>query len=532
MSSATEERIHQFLLNPRHYSDHPEDIDYRETHISRVYLSRHYVYKLKKNLSLDFIDYGSLEARRQACEAEITLNRRLAGDVYVRTCPLYQKPSGEITWDESQADGGPVEWIVQMQRLPDEKMLDHMLAAGEMPSDEQIETLCQRLRTFYQEHRYSSFDQSQWHTQEIKHAMDNFADLKSLIPESRDLILTIEARQRDFLLLDQERLKRRAACGYICDGHGDLKPEHICFIDPPVVYDCIEFDQNYRLNDVLDELSFLALECEFLGYPDLGERLLQKTLEPGAYDQTCDYFYRSYRACVRTKVEALKLQNATDDDKRLAHQRAIDRYISLGLHYALKINPPRLIAVGGLMGSGKTTLAQQLTETLAAEHIESDRTRQQLFDQPNHDSPKAFGKGRYSDANKQKVYATMYEQTNALLQEGRTVIFDASLIKEATREDLRKIASKAGATFHQLWCECPPELAQSRIRQRDEQGYSPSEARPELYTKQAETFERWQDEEAPLTIPTDGTPEDALAKALASIRQQPLQPIEDNSLPG
>jgi len=505
--------IDQFLMNPRNHSDSQQDIELVETHISKVYLGRDEVFKRKKQLKLPFLDYQSLENRYQACLDEINLNRRLAPQTYLGILALYDTPSG-IAWQASSELDPVIDWLVHMQRLPQEQMLDQRLRRELPPEPVEQARLVNILADFYQQQRLGSENvdlvADKWLLNLWQHCHQNMEELKSIFPDNEERIQKIESRQKDWLFFHEKWFLDRLKQGLICDGHGDLKPEHICMIVPPVIYDCVEFDKTYRTNDILDELSFLALECEFLGYADLGTSILKNVIARFSNDLAGGSFYRSYRACVRSKIEALKARSSFNTSHTTKqHERAAQGYFELADYYADRLDSPQLLIIGGLMGSGKTSLARALSQILGAAHLESDRVRQEVFPDA-HDEHVSFGTGLYQVESRQEVYRRLARQCQDILQRGQTVIVDASFTSRENRLLFQKLAKDLDTPFHSLWCNCPPQLAKARISQRRKAERTASHARTDLYDQQQAGLDPFEPDEGPIILDTSREIQDSL----------------------
>ncbi|MFW7379901.1 MAG: AAA family ATPase [Oligoflexus sp.] len=483
-----QDSIDKFLLNPQNYQDPPEQVKLIETHISKVYLCRSEVFKRKKALHLEFLDYHRLDQRYKACQDEVTLNRRLAPQTYLGVLPLYQTATG-IAWQADSPENKICEWLVHMQRLPQEHMLDERLRHQRKPDETELANLIQVLCRFYEAVRLPDLALDSWLDDYWQHCHQNELDinLAALSAEEKQSLSAISSRQKDFLFFHRDWFAGRLQKHLICDGHGDLKPEHVCLTKPPAIYDCVEFDRRYRSNDILDEMSFFALECEVLGYPEIGHRVLRGVMDEFDSDLLGLHFYRSYRAMVRAKVEGLKLQTA-EPSEVLDKAKIVSTYMQLAARDAQQLDQPRLIMIGGLMGSGKTSLARKLAQRLGAVHLESDRVRQDIFSQ-HEDTQAAFGQGLYTREQRQRVYLAMAQLSQASLQQGQTVIADASFTLAENRQILQDLAQKLHLRCEFIWCDCPAELAKQRIAQRRSTEQSDSQARPELYDQQGQSMD-------------------------------------------
>lgn len=292
-----------YLRRPDSYPERPSHVDALETHMSWVFITDRHAYKLKKPVRHDFLDFSTLEARRRCCEEELRLNRRLAPDVYLDVVPLTADASGRLAL---AGDGMPVEWLVRMRRLPRERMLDAALARGGV-SDEQVSAVADVLAAFYRRLAPDALTATELCGRLVRDVEACRTELRSpvhMLPSA--LFEGTAERLIAFVGREPELFGARAAAGRIVEGHGDLRPEHVCLVEPPVVIDCLEFNRSFRVLDVADELAYLAMECARLGAPATGEAIfaaccerLRDSVAPRLF-----HFYSGFRALVRARIAA------------------------------------------------------------------------------------------------------------------------------------------------------------------------------------------------------------------------------------
>jgi len=289
-----------FLRRPEVYPDRPARVDVVETHISWVFLTRRYAYKLKKPVRQPYLDFRTVDARHQDSLEEVRLNRRLAGNVYLGVVPL-NAAAGELSL------GGPgdtVDWLVHMRRLPARRMLDQRILRGTARSDD-LRVIGECLARFYRDAPAIAVDTEEHCAGFRDDIEENRSELSAPhfgLPAARiDALCT---RQRRLLAGLRPLLRERVQQGFVIEGHGDLRPEHVCLLPAPVIIDCLEFKRAFRILDAADELGFLALECERLGAPWAGEILF------GSYGyitgdrppRVLVHFYEGFRALLRAKI--------------------------------------------------------------------------------------------------------------------------------------------------------------------------------------------------------------------------------------
>ncbi len=268
--------------------------------MSWVFLTDRYAYKLKKPVRYDFLDFSTLQARQRDCEKELRLNRPLAGDVYLELVSLAVDESGDM---QLQGAGTVVDRLVKMRRLPAERMLDSVIRGGTVsPAD--VERVVRVLADFYGAAARVPIRPEHYRR---RLARDVEANQRALTtPDDLPLAQVQWVHRALLAFVDRESalLGQRARQGRIIEAHGDLRPEHICLEPRPVIIDRIEFNRGFRVMDVADELAFLAMECERLGAPDVGRRVLNiyGDLSGDRPPVALVRFYQAYRASLRAKL--------------------------------------------------------------------------------------------------------------------------------------------------------------------------------------------------------------------------------------
>jgi aminoglycoside phosphotransferase family enzyme len=295
-----EEKV-TFLRQPDVYPDRSERVDVVETHMSWVFLTERLVYKLKKPVRYDFLDFSTLEARHKNCEREVHLNRRLARDVYLGTVPLTIQGDNDLQLD---GEGRVVDWLVQMRRLPADRMLDAAIREGTVDAED-VRKFSQVLADFYRLSLPLPFNPANYRRRFEADIRSNLIELnRTLYALPKAQVDRLAAAQRQFLIEQGSLLEQRAQDGRIIDAHGDLRPQHIFLTPVPVVIDCLEFNREFRILDPVDELAYLAMECERLGAPAIGNQVLGHY--SNASGDTCPAeligFYKAFRACLRAKI--------------------------------------------------------------------------------------------------------------------------------------------------------------------------------------------------------------------------------------
>lgn len=461
-----------------------------QTHISWVFLLESDVYKVKRPVDLGFLDFRTIEKRRLACEAEVELNRRLAPTVYHGVVPVGQTADGAC---HVNGPGEVIDWAVHMRRVPDAERADNLLSAGTLTLT-QLDAIAARLADFHShaEHgpHIAAFGAPENFAPNVR---ENFAQTRSNIARFmsyRDAA-ELENWQRNYLQDRAPLFRERVAQKRIRDGHGDLRLEHV-YVEASgiTVLDCIEFNDRFRYADVCADVAFLSMDLEASGRVDLAELFLARYAR---YANDYDLyglvdFYESYRAFVRAKVASFTAADETNDypTRERAWQQA--RHYAL-LALSAKRSPlvaPVVIAIGGTLASGKSTLADGLGLELAAPIVDSDRIRKHLAGRMALDAVSAPPfRGIYSIEASEQVHDELQRRARIVLDSGRPVIVEASFRTAAQRAKIRALAQAHQVPFYFVECRAPAALRKGRLLERA-QSASVSDGRLEI----ADAFDR------------------------------------------
>jgi uncharacterized protein len=465
-----------------------------ETHISWVFLRQGEVFKLKKPVNFGFLDFSDVSSRERACHAEVELNSRLAPGVYLGVVPVTRDARGEHAIG---GQGQVVDHAVHMSRLPVEARADLRLGRGELGVAE-VDALARCLARFHARAATSAHIAEFGRVEVIRgNVEENFAQARASLQRvaTEAAEREVEDRQLAFLNTHGELFARRIEGGHIRDGHGDLRLEHVYLAgdQDPVIIDCIEFNERFRFADVCADLAFLSMDLGWHGRHDLKERLLATYVrETGDHDlYALVDFYESYRAYVRAKVTSFSLASERLSFAARAKLEAeARRYLLLALAAERPaLAAPRLLAVGGMIASGKSSLAEALGERLGAPVIGSDETRKRLCG-VEATTPLRDGAWRdaYGPEVTERVYAELVRRARVVLESGRSVILDATFRSRGDREAARHLAASASASFRFVECRVPEAVARARLLTRA-RGPSVSDGRPEIYAEFAARYE-------------------------------------------
>lgn len=316
-----------FLTRPESYPEETTSVEPIETHMAWVFLTDRHAYKMKKPVRYDYLDFATLEARRRDCEEEVRLNRRLAPDVYLGTVSLVVDERDRLRLAEP---GREVERLVEMRRLPRDRMLDAMIEA-EAVDEEDVRAFAGVMADFYRRRDPVPVDPGEHRRAFERDVRENRAELqREEFDLPRGMVREVFAYLLGSLEDEGERLEERVEEERIVEAHGDLRPEHVCLLEPPVVIDCLEFNLAFRLLDPADELAFLSIECERLRADWIGPlvfRLVNGELGDAPPAELVR-FYMVHRATLRAKIAAWHLLDEDVQDPIHWREQAIE-YLNL-----------------------------------------------------------------------------------------------------------------------------------------------------------------------------------------------------------
>ena len=397
-------KLIESLLHPAAYPHAVGDVELLETHISWILLAGDYAYKLKKPVRLAFLDYSTLELRRECCLKELQLNRRLAPELYLDCAAICGTDDAPVI----DGPGEPREYAVRMRRLPQEALLSRLIAHDSLAAA-QIDLLAREVAEFHAAAAVAG-PQSPWGEPAaiLKHALDNLAAL-ARIPQgpTADTLARLQQWTEDQAERLSGRFTERRRQGFVRECHGDLHLGNMVWLNGRVVlFDGIEFNDSLRWIDAGDA-GFVAMDLLDRGRGDYARRFINAYLE-----QTGDYagaavlpFYVVYRALVRAKVAGIRMdQPGVDDEVRRSAAAELQTYVELADRYTQRA-PPVLAITHGVSGSGKTTGTQPLVEARGMIRIRSDVERKRLFGlEPTESAQAARGEGIYTSEASRRTY--------------------------------------------------------------------------------------------------------------------------------
>jgi uncharacterized protein len=454
------------------YPGQPQAVEVRETHISYVFLAGESAYKLKKPLVLPFLDYGTRERRLEMCHEEVRLNRRLAPSIYRGVLAVVPEGGGARLERADHPDA--VEHVVWMRRFDEDSTLASMAARAAV-READIDAVGARLAEFHAAARVVDATDP---CDPVRTASDEtFRSLFRLCPPR--LAPLVAAAQRfttAFLLSPSGEFQARAASGLIRDGHGDLRAEHVLIGETVEVVDCVEFDPALRAIDVGADLSFLVMDLERLGQPELARRLVTAYAAHGG-DPGCDAlvaFHAAQRAWVRAKVALIR-------DRESAAAEA-EQLLELGRRLSWRARRPLLLVVCGLSATGKTTLAWELGRVSGAPVLSSDIVRKRLAGL----APTEHGAAEhYTSEFSRRTYAELGRLADHELRGSGMVIVDATFRDRSDRDAFTAaLGWTLGDETRVIECVAPPALRAERAAARARGASDASDATPAVVAAQ------------------------------------------------
>ena len=458
----------QAMSDPGFYPHEVESLSRLETHISTIFLTGRYVYKIKKPVDLGFVDFSDLERRRFFCEQEVALNQRLTQGVYQGVVVI----NFDGTHFRISGAGRPAEYAVKMAQLPARQTLEALLAKQRI-SPELIEQLAGRLAAFHKQSIQVTDPTIRSYLRAA--CMENFRQVMPLAGRWLDAKSydQVRAATLNYFIRHQTLLDRRIAGGCFRDGHGDLRAEHIYLMpDGGIqILDCIEFNERLRIVDQASDLAFLIMDLEYRHQSALARTLLR------AYYNQCDDvglplvmdFYKCYRAMVRCKVNCIRICRQDTEQSCPPELIAGARdYLRLACGYAHRFARPTVWVFCGLPASGKSVLASELATLQAVALYSSDRLRKSMHGiDPWQQVKGPTDRGIYAPEVGARVYARLLAAARKTVREGASVILDATYSARAERQKLIHLAATSGARIVFAECHAPEAVLRHRLKARD-----------------------------------------------------------------
>jgi len=450
-----------------------------ETHISWIILTGKYAYKIKKPVNFGFLDFSTLERRRHFCHEELRLNRRFAAQIYLGVIEI----RGTADAPRLHGKGAVIDYALQMIEFPQQALLSHHAADGTLTAT-MIDAIAERVNELHAKGASASQDSTFGSAHSVRRwSEENLTQIANAIPAS--LMPASFARLQHWYQANadlQEQIERRRHDGRVRDCHGDLHLDNMALIDNEVMpFDCIEFNPELRWIDTISEAAFVAMDLQARGYPGFGWRFISRYFENSADYEAIGLlrYYIIYRALVRAKVEALRVDQAANPTAKTF--AAAFTYLDLADQWSTNQHSGMII-MHGLSGSGKSTVAAQLVEALGAIRIRSDVVRKQLHGlAPDNNSQSAANGGIYSNDATELTYNRMREIAATIIAANFCVILDATFLQETDRRKMLELETALPCARVIVNCEAPEAILRERIIAREN---DPSEANLQILERQ------------------------------------------------
>ena len=516
---ATDSSLVESLLQPGAFPHPTTGVELMETHISWVILAGDYVYKIKKPVRLDFLDFSELERRKYFCEEEVRLNKAWAPELYLDVAPIAVK-DGQAKFG---GKGVPVEYAVRMRRFDQERLLNRELERGTLSVDDMDELGAHIAERHLAATVVDAAQRERVLRLTKQFIRDNFTALDGKVDEA-ELGDIRDWMERELKKLDH-KLAQRFDAGFFRNCHGDLHLGNLVRLaDGITAFDCIEFDEDLRHIDVFCDIAFLLIDLVSRRHHDLAAHFLNRYLErTGDYDGMSVFsLYFVYRCLVRAKVAAIRGEGRSDESKRAADLDELAHYLGMAQR---QIAPriPVLVVMSGLSGSGKTWLSTKLMGALPAIRIRSDLERKRMFGlAETGKSDSGVGEGIYTPAASRDVYRKLRSLAESVLGAGHNLILDAAFLAKHEREQAIGVARRCGCYPVIVSLSVPRKLLERRILSR---AGDASEASLAVLEQQLENAEPVTDAERALVIEVDnvdGVDASAIAAGIKdAARRQP-----------
>jgi aminoglycoside phosphotransferase family enzyme/predicted kinase len=477
-------------------------IEVLETHISWVFLTGEYAYKVKKPVKLGFADFSSLESRRRACEDELRLNRRLAPALYLDVVEIRATSEGLRV-----GGAGPViEYAVRMRRFPQDSLASRLLAAGTL-TPELVTAFARGIAQFHESLPAASADSACGQTQTfLGNAFGNFDEIAPLLEDARDhyeLAALRDWTERE-AYKTATRMHARRANGRVRECHGDLHLANIVKIDGALVpFDCIEFSAALRWNDVFSEAAFVVMDLAHRGAPRLAWLFLNAYLEATGDCSGVPVlrFYVVYRAMVRAKIHLIRARQPGVDPTERARLTEIYRsHTRLAAAWA-RDGAGAIVLMHGFSGSGKSTIAARLAPALGAIRVRSDVERKRLA---GADALSHGGARLYASPITHATYERIAQAAREIAGAGYPSIVDATFLRRAERARFRNLARELGVPLVIVDVTAPGAVLRERVASRALHGRDASDATLSVLEAQIATAEPLTEGELADVVRVDG----------------------------
>ena len=455
-----------FLSNPDVFGDGTTVVGRATTHASEIFIGDSRVLKLKRAVEYPFLDYSDKDKRLKCCEAEVALNRRTAPDLYLGVKPITLSPDGKMQFDQP---GDVVDWVIEMKRFDEATLFDKLAAQGKLDRH-LMEHLADKIATF---HAATEARQDGGGRTGIAITIESNArafteNAPGILDMDRVAELTAHSLEESNHIAQLLESRRMHGCVRQC--HGDMHLRNIFLEDgEPVLFDCIEFNEQFSTIDVLYDLAFLLMDLDYRGLRTLANVTMNRYMDitGSAWGLSTLPLFLSVRAAVRSFVACAAAKSVEDAAFQKEQGEQAQVYLDMAMNY-LDAPAPRLIAVGGLSGSGKSRLGRDLAQHVGAAPgarvVRSDVLRKRIAGKHPLDK---LGPEGYTPEMSDQTYQAVYDEARAVLATGHSVIADCVFSKPHEREAIELVAKDMDVPFDGFWLSASPDIMEARVSKRE-----------------------------------------------------------------
>lgn len=505
--SDTQDEVIAFLADPASHAAHPKHVEHVETHGAHVFLVGDDAYKIKRAVAFSYMDFSTLERRRHFVEREIEINRVHAPEIYLGVVAITRETNGRLAISGA---GKPVEYAVHMRRFDQDRLSSHLARRNELS-----DTLAKQLADVVLEahHRLEPLAESDADTR-VARTLDSISGQLRSVGSTlqEDAVTRFDSLAIDQLVRARTCLRDRGTRGYVRRCHGDLHLNNIVLWNGvPTPFDAIEFNDDIAVIDTLYDLAFLLMDLDHVGQRRFGNLVLNRYLwrsreRADIEGLTALPLFLGLRSAVRAMTSAQRagqeIQQAAERDTIAARS-----YLDDAIRY-LAPPAPRLVAVGGISGTGKTTLAAEIAPLIdpapGAVHIRTDLERKELFNVGELDR---LPQHCYTAEASQQTYGIVLDKARDVLAAGHSVVVDAVFLRPDERAEIESVASSSGARFTGLWLTAPRDVLLARVAARTGDASDATPDVVELQIAADSPLSRW------TSIDAGGTREATIAAA-------------------
>lgn len=484
------------MLQADFYTHPVSRVELIETHISLVFLTGDFAYKVKKPVNFGFLDFTHLERRKFYCEEELRLNSRLAEDIYLDVVSITKSGSRL----QLNGQGDVIEYAIRMRQFDSHGLLNQLMTENRIQL-KHIEVIAEKLARFHADIQACPNDADFGSADAVMLPVQQNFDILLPLAESaeqREILIQLQQYSNQLHNTLYDTFVARKQTGHIKECHGDLHLGNIALsLDKIIIFDGIEFNDSFRWIDTMSDIAFLVMDLQDHNRDDYAAHFLNRYLELSGDYQGLSVlrFYQQYRAMVRAKVAALRMQQQkTDNNDYSTAQHQLHNYLHLASRYT-RTATPFIAVMHGVSGSGKSWIAQQVAAAASAIIIRSDQERKRLFA----DAPDKL----YTPESRNRVYDHLLFLAGNIIHSGYAVIIDATFLERNWRMSFKALAAKLNMPFHILNCHADIALLERRIRQRQTDSHNISDADIAVMHKQLQSDQHLSESELEYTIDID-----------------------------